>query len=161
VPQVIASLAALLAAIWLLLSGYWAHPILVPLGAVSIAFSLWLSLRLGVIRADDRPLRMIAASLRYWPWLLWQIVLSNLHVARQVISPRLAIAPRIVRLPITQQTDIGRATLANSITLTPGTISIHVREREIWFYALDDKGAEDTLSGEMDRKVAGFEAPFR
>jgi multicomponent Na+:H+ antiporter subunit E len=157
VLRYIASLAFLLAGTWLLFSGMWTHPILVPLGALSVTLSIWLSHRLGILDLTARPLRIIFASLRYWPWLFGQIVQSSLQVARHVLSPRLDINPRIIRLPMTQQTDLGRAMLANSITLTPGTVSIHVRKDEIWFYALDAESAQGTLSGEMDRRVRRFE----
>ncbi|MBS0003329.1 MAG: Na+/H+ antiporter subunit E [Thioalkalivibrio sp.] len=152
----IASLALLLASTWLLFSGMWSHPILLPLGALSVVFSIWLSHRLGILDRTTRPLRILLASLRYWPWLFGQIVQSSVQVARHVLSPRLDINPRIVRLPITQQTDLGRAMLANSITLTPGTVSIYVRKGEIWFYALDAESAQATVSGEMDRRVRRF-----
>lgn len=151
------SLALVLATIWLLFSGYWTHPIILPLGAASVVLSVWLSRRLGIVDPIAHPLSRLAAGLRYWPWLLVQILQSSFQVARHVLSPTLRIRPRIVRLPITQQTDLGRATLANSITLTPGTTSIHVRKNEIWFYALDGDSAEGTLSGEMDRRVRQFE----
>ncbi|MFO8153063.1 Na+/H+ antiporter subunit E [Thioalkalivibrio sp.] len=153
----IASLALLLAITWLLFSGMWSHPILLPLGALSVVFTIWLSHRLGILDRTANPLRIMLASLRYWPWLLVQIVQSSVQVARHALSPRLDVNPRIVRLPTTQQTDLGRAMLANSITLTPGTVSIYVRKSEIWFYALDAKSAEETASGEMDRRVRRFE----
>jgi multicomponent Na+:H+ antiporter subunit E len=157
VLKYIASLVIVLAAVWLLFSGMWTHPILMPLGVASVAFSVWLSYRLDILDRTPRPLRLIVASVRYWPWLLVQIFQSNLHVARRILSPRLEISPRIVRLQTTQQTDLGRTVLANSITLTPGTVSIHVRRGELWFYALDEETAQDTLSGEMDRRVREFE----
>ena len=151
------SLALVLAIIWLLFSGLWTHPIIVPLGAASVVLSVWLSRRLGIVDHLEHPLNRLAAALRYWPWLLIQILQSSTQVARHVLSPTLKIKPRILRVPITQQTDLGRATLANSITLTPGTTSIHVRRNEIWFYALDEDSAQGTLSGEMDRRVRQFE----
>lgn len=149
----IASLALLLACIWLLLSGMWTHPILLPLGLFSVLFSVWLSHRLGIF--DDTPHlpRLLIAALRYWPWLLVQIVKSNFHVARRILTPQMEISPRIARLRTSQRTDLGRAILANSITLTPGTVSIHVRRDEIWFYALDEESANGTLSGAMDARV--------
>lgn len=152
-------LAVVLAVIWLLFSGFWTHPILVPLGAASVVFTVWLSRRLGVSDALHQPLKRLLAGLRYWPWLLVEITTSSIHVAKRILARRIDIDPRIVRLPTTQRTDLGRAILANSITLTPGTVSIHVRNDEIWFYALDAESAEGTLSGEMDRRVRAFEGP--
>lgn len=150
------SLALVLAVIWLLFSGLWTHPVIVPVGAASVVLSIWLSRRLGIVDQIGYPLSRVAAGLRYWPWLLVQILQSSSQVARHVLSPTLKIRPRILRLPMSQETDLGRATLANSITLTPGTTSIHVRKNEIWFYALDEDSAQGTLSGEMDRRVRQF-----
>jgi multicomponent Na+:H+ antiporter subunit E len=155
-PKLIISLAILLAAIWLLLSGMWDHAILVPLGAASVALSVWLSHRLGVIDREGHPIHLLRASPRYLSWLLVEVIKANVHVARRILEPRLNISPRIVRLPITQQTDLGRTILANSITLTPGTVTIHVRGRELWFYALDEECAQSSLSGEMDRRAREF-----
>ena len=149
-------LALLLAVIMLLLSGLWTNPFILVLGTASVVLCVWLSRRLGVVEDVGYTLTRLAAGLRYWPWLLGQIARSSAHVARHVLSPTLRIRPRIVRMPMTQQTDLGRATLANSITLTPGTTSIHVRSNEIWFYALDEESAEGTISGEMDRRVREF-----
>jgi multicomponent Na+:H+ antiporter subunit E len=151
-----AGLALILAVIWLLFSGFWTHPVIVPLGIASVVLSVWLSRRLGIVDRVDRPLRLFGRGIRYWRWLLVEIFRSAIPVARHVLSPTLRISPRIVRLPTTQKTDLGRAILANSITLTPGTTSIHVLDKEIWFYALDEESAADTLSGEMDRRARLF-----
>lgn len=150
-------LAVILAVIWLLFSGMWTHPVMIPLGVVSVALCVWLSARLAIVDREGLPLHVLGRGLRYWPWLLARIVLSNLHVARRIVQPRLAINPRIIRLDTSQHSDLGRTILANSITLTPGTVSIHVRERELWFYALDDESARYALSGEMDRHARDFE----
>ena len=151
-----AGLALILAVIWLLFSGFWTDPVIVPLGIASVVLSVWLSRRLGIVDRFDHPVRLFGRGIRYWLWLLVEIARSAIQVARHVLSPTLRISPRIVRLPTTQQTDLGRAILANSITLTPGTTSIHVLDNEIWFYALDEESAADTLSGEMDRRARRF-----
>lgn len=151
------SLTVILALIWLLFSGLWTHPVILPLGAASVALSVWLAWRLGVLDREGHPLHLLIPSLRYWSWLLVQITKANGAVAMAILSPRGRVNPRLVRLPITQKTELGRTILANSITLTPGTVSVHVRDREIWFYALNEHIAEDLLSGEMDRRATRFE----
>ncbi|MGF1547085.1 MAG: Na+/H+ antiporter subunit E [Thiotrichales bacterium] len=157
----VTSLTLILSAIWLLLSGYWDQTVLLILGALSVASSIWLSHRLGILNPTAKPLRIIMASLRFLPWLLVEIVKSNLHVARRILSPRLKLNPRITRMEISQKTDLGRALLANTITLTPGTTTIHVRERELWFYAFDEESVEETLMGELSRRVSQFEEDAR
>ena len=151
------SLTVILAIIWLLFSGLWTHPVIVPLGAASVALTVWLAWRLGILDREGHPLHLLVPSLRYWSWLMVQITKANLAVAMAIVSPAGRINPRIVRLPITQKTELGRTILANSITLTPGTVSIHVRDREIWFYALNEEIEKDLLSGEMDRRATRFE----
>jgi multicomponent Na+:H+ antiporter subunit E len=157
VLKYVVSLAFVLAVIWLLFSGMWYHPVIVPLGAASVVLSVWLAARMGILDREGHPVHILTRSLRYWPWLLLEITRANLHVARRILSPKLDIDPRIVRLRSSQRTDLGRTILSNSITLTPGTISIHVRGDEIWFYALDEACAEGTLSGEMDWRARRFE----
>lgn len=155
----VVSLAIVLAITWLLFSGMWGHWLLVSLGAASVLFTVWLSRRMGVVDREGHPVHRLAAALQYLPWLILQVVLANIHVTRRVLGPRCNIRPRIVRYRHEQRSDIGRTTLANSITLTPGTVTIHVRERELWFYALDEESARGVLSGEMDRRVRRVEGP--
>ena len=94
------------------------------------------------------------------PWLLWQIVLSGLRVTRLILSPNLPISPTLVKVDAKQKTAVGLVTYANSITLTPGTISIEASERSqcIWVHAIEKEGADGFADDEMNRKVAWFES---
>jgi multicomponent Na+:H+ antiporter subunit E len=91
--------------------------------------------------------------LRYIPWLLYQIVLSNLHVASLVLHPRMPIEPRIVRFKSKLKKEIARVTFANSITLTPGTITADIDGDTYVVHALSRKTAEDLVSGDMEQRV--------
>ena len=91
--------------------------------------------------------------LRYIPWLLYQVVLANFHVVRLVIRPSL-IRPQVVRFKTRLTSDLARVTLGNSITLTPGTITMGIEDGEFCVHALSDKAARDLLTGEMERRVA-------
>ena len=90
----------------------------------------------------------------YILWLLWQIVIANIYVARLVLSPRMPIDPKIIRVPIKLKKDVSMVAFANSITLTPGTITISVEGDTFLVHAIDLKLADDLLSGEMERRVA-------
>ena len=151
------SLTVILSVTWLLFSGHWTHAILVPLGALSVAFSVYLSRRMRIVDREGHPIQMLLPLIRYLPWLVREVVKSNLIVARHILLGRKSLSPRISRVEITQKADFARVTLANSITLTPGTVSIYVREREIWFYALTEELEQGVLSGEMDRRVTRME----
>ncbi|MDQ2068967.1 Na+/H+ antiporter subunit E [Natronospira bacteriovora] len=151
------SLAIVLAIIWLLFSGMWTHPIIVPLGAASVALTVWLATRMKIVDREGHPLHLIVPSLKYWPWLLLEIVKSNITVARHVLAGKGSINPRLSRVKASQKTELGRTIYANSITLTPGTVTVHVRDNEIWFYALSEAIEQGVLNGEMDRRATEFE----
>ncbi len=92
-------------------------------------------------------------------WLLYQIVLANLHVARLVLDPGMPINPKIIRVPTQLRRDVSFVTYANSITLTPGTITIGVERDHLLVHAIDDKVADDLFSGAMEKRIARvFEA---
>lgn len=89
----------------------------------------------------------------YTPWLLYQIVLANLHVVYLVIFPK-KIRPRIVQFKTTLTSDLSQVSLGNSITLTPGTITMDIEEGEFYVHAISDKVANDLLTREMERRIA-------
>ena len=94
--------------------------------------------------------------LKYLLWLLYQIVLANLHVAYLVLHPKMysLIDPHIIRFKVKLKTDIGLTTFANSITLTPGTITVLIHEESFYVHAINQKVADDLLTGEMEDRVA-------
>ena len=94
-------------------------------------------------------------------WLGLEIVKSNLDVARRILTPGpLRISPRMVRVRPEQTTDVGRVVFANSITLTPGTVSVDVTAGEILVHALHEESARGLLEGDMNRKCAELERSF-
>lgn len=147
------SLGLVLLAVWMLLSGHY-EPLLIGLGVASCALVVFLTRRMRVVDQEGFPIHLsAAAALTYWPWLAWQIVLANIDVTRRVLSPRPVISPTLVRVRTSQKSDVALVTYANSITLTPGTISIDVVPGEILVHALSKEGAANLEAGEMDRRV--------
>lgn len=148
-------LALALFAYWLLLSGHY-EPWLVISGAVLVTAVVAFSYAKRIIDGEGFPFGQVLRGLVYWPWLLWQILLSALRVARIILDPRLPISPSLVRVDALQRTPVGLTTYANSITLTPGTISIEVSERGkfIWVHALTEDGASGFADDPMNRRVA-------
>jgi multicomponent Na+:H+ antiporter subunit E len=96
-------------------------------------------------------------ALLYIPWLILEVVKSNIDVARRILDPRLPISPRVIEVQASQRRDIGRVIYANSITLTPGTVSIDTDGDRITVHALTEEAAAGLLTGEMDRRVTRFE----
>jgi len=150
------SLGLALFGVWLCWSGYFT-PFLLTLGVLSCLGVLALAHRMGLIDAEGAPFELTLRALVYLPWLLWEIVKANVDVARRVLHPRMPISPRIIRVPASQQTNIGRVIFANSITLTPGTISLRVDDDVITVHALTRQAAESLLQGEMDRRARWVE----
>ena len=141
-----------LAAGWLLWSGLY-KPLLLALGAASCLLCFWLVRRMGYFDHQLFALRISPRLLRYWWWLGGQIVRSSLDVTRIVLDPRLPISPTIVDLEAESPHPFDQVVLGNSITLTPGTLTIDVYEGVLKVHALTEDGAREILAGEMKRRV--------
>lgn len=150
------SSALVLFVFWLLMSGFFTS-FLVTVGALSAVGIVMLGHRMDVIDHEGHPIHLGWRALGYWPWLAKEIVKSAWQVSRIIVNPALPISPTLVRAKTSQKTAVGVVTYANSITLTPGTISIDVKPDEILVHALTREGAEGLLAGEMDRRVTHFE----
>lgn len=158
----VGSLALVLFVFWLLLSGH-TDPFLVTAGAVTSILIAWLGRSLDYADQEGHPIELLPRALLYWPWLIKEAGLSALAVARTLLDPALPIKPRLMRVKYSQRTADGVDTYANSITLTPGTITVDVktRNREFLVHALDDRSAEGLETGEMDRRVTAMEGRAR
>ena len=150
------SLGLILFGSWLLMSGVYI-PFILMLGVFSCAVVVVIAMRMDVVDHEAVPLHITFRAVIYWPWLLWEIVKANIDVTKRVLGLA-PISPTMVRIKATQKTDLGLVTLANSITLTPGTISIDVeKDGHILVHAISRDGAEGVADGEMDRRVTEME----
>ena len=145
-----ASLALLLFALWLGLSGHM-EPLLLGLGLVSTALAVYIALRMNLLDRESYPLHLKPSLLRHLVFLAREIVFANIDVARRILSPGPPISPRLVRVPATQRSTLGKVIYANSITLTPGTVSLRLEDDSILVHALTREGAEDLATGRMAR----------
>lgn len=152
----LAGLAAALYCFWLLMSGYYT-PFLLAAGLGSAIAVTLLAARMEIADREGLPLHLTLAVAAYWPWLLKEILKSGWEVALIILDPRLPVSPRLVRITPTQKSAVGLVTHANSITLTPGTITVEADHREFLVHALTRAGAEGLQAGDMDRRVSRFE----
>lgn len=151
------SLAIALYLFWLLLSGHYT-PFLMAAGLASSLLIVWFSDRfMSVVDREGHPIHLGLNALTYWPWLLWEIAKSAWDVTKRILDPKLPISPVLVRLKASQRGAAGRVTYANSITLTPGTITIELEGDRLLVHALTREGAESLAGGDMDRRVCRFE----
>jgi len=136
-------------AFWLVLSGHY-EPRLIGLGIGSVVLVVYMAIRMGVVDEEGVPLHLAGRAVIYVVWLLKEIFVANVRVSKIILDPNLPIDPVIVRYPARQRTDLGRVLYANSITLTPGTITTHVEERELEVHSLAwdevDGREEDVMS---------------
>ena len=148
-------LALTLAAAWLLWSGH--HRLWVQ-GIVCCGLVIVLAARMRIINDEGVPLaRLWWRPFLYLPWLAGQIIAANVDVARRILSPSRPISPRLIEVRASQRTQLGQVIYANSITLTPGTISIRIRDGVILVHSLSRESGELLLQGEMNRRVQSVE----
>jgi multicomponent Na+:H+ antiporter subunit E len=142
---------------WLALSGFYDKPFLVGAGLLCAALGVLAAMRMGTIDGEGQPTQLFVGALTYWPWLAWEICKSAWSVTKIIIDPRLPVSPTMTRVAASQRTTAGIATYANSITLTPGTITTDVHGNILTVHALVADGATDLEGGGMDDRVARFE----
>ena len=144
---------------WILWSGYF-KPLLLGLGLASALVCTYLAMRMR--RADGegsqfKILQHVHQLATYWPWLLLEIAKSNVEVAKIILSGKMNIDPVMIRLKTGQATEMGQVIYGNSITLTPGTITVDIEDGELLVHALTQSGADGLHEGEMDRRITALE----
>jgi len=138
---------------WILLSGHY-DPLLLGLGIASVGLTVYLARRMDILDDESFPIHLISKLPVFFAYMLWEILKSNIDVLKRILSwDEKAVSPRMVELPLPQKTDLGRAMYANSITLTPGTVSVGLTKESVIVHALA-KGMDDDLStGAMARAI--------
>ncbi|MGK2871034.1 MAG: Na+/H+ antiporter subunit E [Alphaproteobacteria bacterium] len=151
------TLGAVLFTLWILLSGHFSAQILL-LGVASCCLVVWLSSRMRLGSQSGVKYPHIWRTLEYAGWLAREILISNINVARIILDPKLPIRPVLFFAPAGQETDLGRVIFANSITLTPGTISVEIAEQggRILVHALHEELSWGTESCDMDARVCAL-----
>ena len=148
-------LALLLIAAWVLWSGYL-KPLLLGLGALSCVLTIWVVRRMGYFDDDTFAFHYDWRLLGFWAWLGREVVLSSIEVARVVLRRKVAVEPKVVDIDGRGLGPVDLALLGNSITLTPGTLTLDVYEGRLLVHALTAEGAAALKRGEMQRRVAAL-----
>ncbi len=142
---------------WIGWSGHF-DPLLLALGGCSVLWTLYIARRMGVDDDEGTPIFEVLGIIAYLPWLVRSIITANLAVSRLVLQRRVTLSPRMIRLVAEPETAFGRVLLANSITLTPGTVTVDLDGNRLLIHALTIEAGEETLAGEMNRRVARVES---
>ena len=150
------SLGGFLFAFWLALSGHYTV-FLIAAGAASAALCVYAAVRMHIADREGHPIDLLPATITYHPWLIAEIIKSAWSVTKIILHPRLPISPAMTKLKASQKTAAGIATYANSITLTPGTITVGASGNTLTVHALVNNNARELERGEMDARVTRFE----
>ncbi len=147
-------LSIVMAATWLVLSGYFIGMIL-TFGLISIGLVVWMTRRLAILDEETVPYLNILKTCKYYIWLFIEIVKANIQVVKSVVRPNSEISPTLVKIPLRSNVDIAQTMFANSITLTPGTVSVDVKEDHILVHSLLKEMSNPEDFYEMHTRSAG------
>jgi len=145
-----------LAIFWLLNSGH-NTPLILLLGLASISLVLAIVHRMDVVDHESQPIDLTRNFFSYHLWLIKEVIKANIIVVKHIWLGNKSISPTLRRIKTSQKTDMGKVIYANSITLTPGTVTIDLSDDEVLVHALLKKDIESLLAGEMDRRVSLLE----
>ena len=145
-----------LAVFWLLNSGYMTV-LMLSLGVISIALVLYIANRMDVVDHESQSLHITRKLPGYFAWLAKEMIIANLLVVKHIWLGNKTISPTLKTIKASQKTDIGKVIYANSITLTPGTVTVNVEGDQFMIHALLKESIEELEAGEMDRRVTRLE----
>lgn len=147
--------------IWLLMAGFAIEEVILG-GSVALILALIISRHVSYSFDLGIIWRLIRFIVIYVPLFLYKLVLSNIDMAYRVLSPKMPINPRIVKVPTALKSDFSKLILANSITLTPGTLSLDVEDDGVLVHWVNASGktGEDyqkQISREFENVLGGLE----
>lgn len=155
-----ASLAVVLFAFWMALSGRTETKFVVY-GIITAVVTTWVTYPLLLVPNKDGSKKYfvfgfsLPKMIMYFFWLMWQLVLANIDVLLATTAQELAVDPKIVRFRFKADNPMASVVLANSITLTPGTVTVNVTDDGLYeIHALTVGAAAGVLDGGMQKKVA-------
>ena len=148
-----------LAAAWMIWSGMNSvdNLFVLALGGGSLLLTIWICVRMRIIDSEAVPLHFSWRIIPYAGYLIKEIVISNVEVAKIVLARKMPLHRCMVEVHAKHESEIANVFLANSITLTPGTVSVSMDDGTIKVHALSFEGAEDDLSGEMAGEIRKLE----
>lgn len=153
------SFSVLIFALWLLLSGHTSS-LLLSLGVVSVALTVFLATRMNIIDQESYPTKLFSQLPAFYLYIMREIIKANIDVIKRVlVSNGKDINPQLIELPVPQKTDISRVIYANAVTLTPGTVSIELSRDKMVVHALTKEAADDLLTGEMAKAIPDEVSP--
>ena len=147
-------LTLVLVLMWFLLSGFGLKQPIITFGMLGVAFAVYMSVRMGVLDGESAPFADLPRFIAYWSWLGGEIFKANIAVVKLSLAADLNIKPVMTRASVRSKSDLARATFGNSITLTPGTVTVEVEETGFLIHALDESFADQDAFEDMERRAS-------
>ena len=147
--MILLSYTVLLFVFWLLLSGHFS-PLMLGLGLASVLLTMVLIRRMTLVDHESYPLHLSSKLPTFLAYISKAIIKANIDVIKLILTmKRSSVSPQMIEVDESLKTDLGAVIYANSITLTPGTVSVELTEDKILVHALTKEAADDLASGEM------------
>ena len=144
---------SLLCIFWILLSGHFT-PLMLGLGLLSVALTVFLSKRMNLIDDESFPFHLYSQLPSFFIYIIKKIVKANIEVVKCILKFKgKSISPQLIEIPTPQKSDLGRVIYANSITLTPGTVSVALSKNKLIVHALTKETAQELNEGSMAKKI--------
>jgi len=142
---------------WFMLSGHFTV-IIVTSAVMYSLIAAYFTYNYFLEEISITGIKRIFKFIAYLPWLFWEIIMANLQVAYIVLSPKMPISPELVETETNLKTDYGKTALGNSITLTPGTVTIEIEDSKILVHAITKEHAQDIRNKDIEKKILRIEA---
>ena len=139
---------------WLLMSGYYT-PLILSLGIISCLLCVYLTIKGKFLDNETLPIYFFPRLIQYTLWLIKEILKSNIQTAKVIIMK--SEEPELFSVKASQKTNEGKVTYANSITLTPGTVTTQIKNDIFEVHALTKDFGDDVRSSDMDKMVTWLE----
>ena len=139
---------------WLLMSGYYT-PLILSLGVISCVLCVYLTIKGKFLDNETLPIYFFPRLIQYTLWLIKEILKSNIQTAKVILMK--SEEPELFSVKVTQKTNEGKVTYANSITLTPGTVTTQIKNDIFEVHALTKDFGDDVRSSDMDKMVTWLE----
>lgn len=143
-------------ALWLALSGFF-KPFLLTLGVLSCLLTVYLAYRMKLLDDEAVPIQLRLTLLLYWSWLGGEVFKSAIAVSKVILARRLVLSQQLIAVPSPQKTEMGHVIFANSITLTPGTVTVEAGNGRFLVHALTEQAANLEGFADMARRVTAIE----
>lgn len=146
-------LLAAIVAFWVGNSGHY-KPLMLAFGAASVVVTAVTAYRLNVVDREGAPYVRLPQLIRYYPWLAIEVFRSNWAVIRACLRAELDISPTLTKIRTVCRSDLAKVTFANSITMTPGTVTVEIDGDRLLVHGLYEAATQPEGFSEMDRRCA-------